>query len=79
MLSRLAISGNVWGGSTSSDVSAVYNYDPKKKTYSFLEVSIGDIQEHPLGVYLGKNHQYYKRLKCRRRCRRHPRRRRCVP
>ena len=27
MLSRLAISGNVWGGSTSSDVLAVHNYD----------------------------------------------------
>ena len=62
MLSCLAISGNVWGGSMSSDVLAVHNYDPKKtniqffekKTYSFLEVSIGDIQEHPLGVYLGK-------------------------
>ena len=37
MLSCLAISGNVWGGSTSSDVLAVYNYNPKKKTYSFLE------------------------------------------
>jgi hypothetical protein len=37
MLSRLAISGNVWGGSTSSDVLAVHNLDPKKTTYSFLE------------------------------------------
>ncbi len=58
MLSRLAISGNVWGGSTSSDVLEVYNYDPKNKMYSFSEVSIGDIQEHPLGVYLGKESLY---------------------
>ncbi len=58
MLSRLAISGNVWGGSTSSDVLAVYNYDPKKITYSFLEVSTGDIQENPLGVYLEKESLY---------------------
>jgi hypothetical protein len=35
MLSRLAISGNVWGGSTSSDVSAVHNYNPKKKRSVF--------------------------------------------
>jgi hypothetical protein len=27
MLSCLAVSGNVWGGSTSSDVLAVHNYD----------------------------------------------------
>ncbi len=40
MLSRLAISGNVWGGSTSSDVSAVHNYNPKKKTDSFSEKNI---------------------------------------
>jgi hypothetical protein len=40
MLSRLAISGNVWGGSTSSDVSAVHNYDPKKKTYSFSDKNV---------------------------------------
>ncbi len=58
MLSCLAISGNVWGGSMSSDILAVYNYHPKKKTYSFSEVSIGDIQEHPLGVYLGKESLY---------------------
>ena len=57
MLSRLDISGNVWEGSTSSDVLVVYNYDPKKMD-SFLEVSIGDIQEHPLGVYLGKESLY---------------------
>ncbi len=50
MLSHLAVSGNVLGGSTSSDVSAVHNYDLKIKTYSFLEVSIGVIQEHPLGL-----------------------------
>ncbi len=30
----------------------------KKQTYSFLEVSIGDIQEYPLGVYLGKESLY---------------------
>ncbi len=59
MLSRLSICGNVWGGSTSSDVLAVHNYDPKKKTYSFLEVSVGDIQEYPLGVYLGKESLYF--------------------
>ncbi len=41
-LSRLAINGNVWGGSTSSDVSAVHNYKLKKKTYSRLE-SVGMI------------------------------------
>jgi hypothetical protein len=46
------------GGSTSLDVLEVYNYDPKNKKYSFLEVSIGDIQEHPLGVYLGKESLY---------------------
>jgi hypothetical protein len=40
MLSRLAISGNVGGGSTSSDVLAVHNYDPKKKMYSFLEKNV---------------------------------------
>jgi hypothetical protein len=57
-LSRLAVSENVWGGSTSSDVSAVHNYDLKKKE-SFSEVSIGDIQEHPLGVYLGKESLYF--------------------
>ncbi len=39
-LSRLAISENFWGGSTSSVVSAVHNYDPKKKTYSFLEKNV---------------------------------------
>jgi hypothetical protein len=37
MLSRLAISGNVWGGSTSSDVSAVYNYNPKKKKFTVFQ------------------------------------------
>ncbi len=31
MLSRLAVSGNVWGGSMSSDVLAVHNYDLRKK------------------------------------------------
>jgi hypothetical protein len=31
ILSHLAISGNVWGGFTSSDVSAVHNYNLKKK------------------------------------------------
>ncbi len=40
MLSHLAISGNVWWGSTSSDVLAVHNYDPKKKRYSFLEKNV---------------------------------------
>ncbi len=30
----------------------------RKKSYSFLEVSIGAIQEHPLGVYLGKESLY---------------------
>jgi hypothetical protein len=59
MLSRLAVSGNVWGGSTSSDILAVHNYDLKKKTYSFLEVSIGDTQEHQLGVCLGKELLYF--------------------
>ncbi len=50
MLSRLAISGNVWRGSMSLDVLAVHDYDLKKNKDSFSEVSIGDIQEHPLGV-----------------------------
>ncbi len=59
MLSRLAISGNVWGGSTSLDVLAVHNYDPKKIRYSISEVSNGDIQEYPLGVYLGKESLYF--------------------
>ncbi len=59
MLSFLAVSGIVWGGSTSSDVLAVYNYKPPKKGYSFLEVSIGDIQEYPLGAYLGKESLYF--------------------
>jgi hypothetical protein len=59
MLNHLAVSGNVWGGSTSSDVLAVHNYDLKKKTYSCSEVSIGDNQEHPLGVYLGKESLYF--------------------
>ncbi len=59
MLSYLAVSGNVWGGSTSSDVLAVHNYDLKKNIYSCSEVSIGDIQEHPLGVYLGKESFYF--------------------
>jgi hypothetical protein len=35
MLSCLAVSGNVWGGSTSSDVSAVHNYNLKKKVQFF--------------------------------------------
>jgi hypothetical protein len=60
LLSHLAVSGNVWGGSTSLDVSAVHNYNLKnKKTYSCSEVSIGDTQEHPLGVYLGKESLYF--------------------
>jgi hypothetical protein len=36
MISCLAISGNVWGGSTSLDVSVVHNYDPKKKNLQFF-------------------------------------------
>jgi hypothetical protein len=35
MLSRLAISGNVWGDSMSSDVLAVYDYNLKKKEQFF--------------------------------------------
>ncbi len=35
MLSCLALSGNVWGGSTSSDVSVVHDYDLKKKRAVF--------------------------------------------
>ena len=49
MLSHLAISGNVWGGSTSLDVLAVYNYNPKKKltvfwkkTYSRMAIGRND-------------------------------------
>ncbi len=41
-LSRLTVSGNVWGGSTSSDVSGVHNYDLKKKTYSRLAFGRND-------------------------------------
>ena len=40
MLSRLAISGNVWGGSTSLDVQAVYNYGLKKKLAVFLRYQL---------------------------------------
>jgi hypothetical protein len=36
MLSPLAISGNVWGGFTSSDVLAVHNHDPKQKNVQFF-------------------------------------------
>jgi hypothetical protein len=42
LLSCLAVSGDGWGGSTSSDVSAVHNYDPKKKTYSRLAIGRND-------------------------------------
>jgi hypothetical protein len=42
MLSRLAVSGTGWGGSTSSDVLAVHNYDLKKKTYSRLVIGRND-------------------------------------
>ncbi len=38
----LAVSGNGWGGSTSSDVSAVHNYDLKKKTHSRLAIGRND-------------------------------------
>jgi hypothetical protein len=41
-LIHLAVSGNGWGGSTSSDVSAVHNYDLKKKTYSRLAIGRND-------------------------------------
>ncbi len=41
-LSRLAVSGNGWGGSASSDVLAVHNYDLKKKTYSRLAIDRND-------------------------------------
>ncbi len=43
MLSHLAISGNGWGGSTSSEVLAVHNYDLKKKTYSRLVIGRNDM------------------------------------
>jgi hypothetical protein len=43
MLSHLAVSGNGWGGSTSSDVLAVHNYDLKKKTYSRLVIGRNDM------------------------------------
>jgi hypothetical protein len=49
MLSRLAISGNVWGGFMSLDVLAVHNYDLKKKhtvfrkkTYSHMAIGRND-------------------------------------
>ncbi len=41
-LIHLAVSGNGWGGSTSLDVSAVHNYDLKKKTYSRLAIGRND-------------------------------------
>jgi hypothetical protein len=53
MLSRLAVSGNVWGGSTSSDVLVVHNYDPKK-TYSFSEITYSCMA-------IGRNDNYVQR------------------
>ncbi len=41
-LSHLAVSGNGWGGSTSLDILAVYNYNLKKKMFSPLAIGRND-------------------------------------
>jgi hypothetical protein len=61
ILSRLAVSGNVWGGSTSSDVLAVHNYDPKKKPTVFGGINWGHSRT-PIRCLPGKRiivFQYY--------------------
>ncbi len=55
MLSRLAISGNVWGGSTSSDVLAVHNYDPNKKRTVFQKKTYSHMA-------IGRNDNYIQRM-----------------
>ncbi len=48
------LSCNVDNGDGGSLVADVHNLDLLKKEQSYLEVSIGDTQEHQLGVYLEK-------------------------
>ncbi len=45
------LSRNVDNGNGGSLVAGVHNLDSLKKEQSYLEVSIGDTQEHQLGVY----------------------------
>ncbi len=45
------LSRNVDNGDGGSLVAGVLNLDSLKKEHSYLEVSIGDTQEHQLGVY----------------------------
>jgi hypothetical protein len=42
---------NVDNGNGGSLVAGVHNLDSLKKERSYLEVSIGDTREHPLGIY----------------------------
>ena len=50
------LSCNVDNGNGGSLVAGVHILDLLKKEQSYLEVSIGDTREHPLGVYLEMNH-----------------------
>ncbi len=45
------LSCNVDNGDGGNLVASVQNLDSPKKERSYLEVSIGDTQEHQLGVY----------------------------
>ena len=45
------LSCNVDNGNGGSLVAGVHNLDSLKKEQSYLEVSIGDTQEHQLGIY----------------------------
>ncbi len=45
------LSHNVDNRDSGSLVAGVHNLDLLKKEQSYLEVSIGDTQEHQLGVY----------------------------
>jgi hypothetical protein len=45
------LSRNVDNGDGGSLVAGVHNLDSLKKERSYLEVSIGDTQEHQSGVY----------------------------
>ncbi len=46
------LSCNVNNGNSDSLVVSVHNLDSLKKEQSYLEVSIGDTQEHQLGLKL---------------------------
>ncbi len=48
------LSCNVDNGNGGSLVAGVHNLDSLKKERSYLEVSIGDIREHQLGIYREK-------------------------